>query len=40
MKKTIQQIKDLASVTDNSYLMNKINKLEKQITKQQNYAKF
>ena len=34
MKKTIQQIKDLASVTDNSYLMNKINKLEKQITKQ------
>jgi len=34
MKETIQQIKDLASVTDNSYLMNKINKLEKQINKQ------
>ena len=34
MYKTIQQIKDLANVTDNSYLMNKINKLEKQINKQ------
>ena len=34
MKETIQQIKDLASVTDNSYLMNKINRLEKQIAKQ------
>ena len=34
MKETIQQIKDLASVTENSYLMNKINKLEKQIAKQ------
>jgi len=34
MDKTIQQIKDLANVTDNSYLMNKINKLEKQINKQ------
>ena len=34
MSETIQQIKDLANVTGNSYLMNKINKLEKQINKQ------
>ena len=31
MKETIQTIKDLAKLTDNSYLLNKINKLEQQI---------
>mgnify|MGYP003637294779 CR=1 FL=1 len=31
MKETIQNIKWLAILTDNSYLLNKINKLEKQI---------
>jgi hypothetical protein len=31
MNETIQTIKDLAILTDNSYLLNKINKLEKQI---------
>jgi hypothetical protein len=31
MKETIQTIKDLAILTDNSYLLNKINKLEQQI---------
>jgi len=31
MNETIQIIKDLAILTDNSYLLNKINKLEKQI---------
>lgn len=32
MKETIQQIRDLASATENIYLLNKINKLEKQIS--------
>ena len=31
MKETIQTIKDLAILTDNSYLLNKINKLEQEI---------
>ena len=31
MLETIQQIKDLANVTENVYLLNKINLLEKQI---------
>ena len=31
MKETIQNIKWLAILTDNSYLLNKINKLEQQI---------
>lgn len=31
MKETIQQIKDLATATDNLYLLQKINLLEKQI---------
>tara|TARA_R110002074_G_scaffold302750_1_gene473954 strand:- start:2190 stop:2363 length:174 start_codon:yes stop_codon:yes gene_type:complete len=31
MNETIQTIKDLAILTDNSYLLNKINKLEQQI---------
>jgi len=31
MLETIQQIKDLANVTDNLYLLNKITLLEKQI---------
>ena len=31
MQETIQTIKDLAILTDNSYLLNKINFLEKQI---------
>lgn len=31
MKETIQTIKDLAKLTDNSYLLNKINKLEQEI---------
>lgn len=39
MKKTIQQIKDLATVTENSYLLNKINKLEKEIKKEINNLK-
>ena len=39
MKKTIQQIKDLAKVTDNSYLLNKINKLEQEIKKEINNLK-
>jgi hypothetical protein len=31
MNETIQTIKDLAKLTDNSYLLNKINKLEQEI---------
>ena len=31
MNETIQTIKDLAILTDNSYLLNKINKLEQEI---------
>ena len=31
MEETIQTIKDLAILTDNSYLLNKINKLEQEI---------
>ena len=36
MKETIQQIKDLANVTENLYLLNKITLLEKQINNQLN----
>jgi hypothetical protein len=36
MLETIQQIKDLANVTDNIYLLNKIILLEKQINNQLN----
>ena len=36
MNETIQQIKDLATATENSYLLNKINKLEKEIKKEIN----
>ena len=36
MLETIQQIKDLANVTENLYLLNKINLLEKQINNQLN----
>lgn len=39
MKKTIQQIKDLATATENAYLLNKINKLEKEIKKEINNLK-
>jgi len=35
MKKTIKQIKELATATDNLYLLHLVNKLKKQI-KQQN----
>ena len=31
---TIQTIKDLAILTDNSYLLNKINRLEQEINKE------
>ena len=36
MLETIQQIKDLATSTDNLYLLNKINLLEQQINNQLN----
>ena len=36
MLETIQQIKDLANVTENLYLLNKITLLEKQINNQLN----
>ena len=36
MLETIQQIKDLANVTENLYLLNKIILLEKQINNQLN----
>ena len=36
MLETIQQIKDLANVTDNLYLLNKITLLEQQINNQLN----
>ena len=36
MLETIQQIKDLANVTENLYLLNKINLLEQQINNQLN----
>lgn len=34
MKKTIKQIKDLATATDNLYLLHLVNKLKKQIKQQ------
>ena len=34
MNETIQTIKDLAILTDNSYLLNKINRLEQEINKE------
>ena len=36
MLETIQRIKDLATATDNLYLLNKINLLEQQINNQLN----
>ncbi len=36
MLETIQQIRDLANVTENLYLLNKINLLEQQINNQLN----
>ena len=36
MLETIKQIRDLANATDNIYLLNKINLLEKQINNQLN----
>jgi len=36
MKKTIKQIKDLATATDNFYLLHLVNKLKKEIKQQKN----
>ncbi len=36
MKKTIKQIKDLATATDNLYLLHLVNKLKKEIKQQKN----
>ena len=36
MKETIKQIRDLATATDNSYLLHLINKLKKEIKQQKN----
>ena len=38
MKETIKQIKDLATATDNLYLLHLVNKLKKQIKKQDKEA--